>query len=89
MWKNAHPVYSAGIRIQDLQNMSLLPKPLDRELIVHYSLVKIADAIFFYWGPIVYTGFKTFLFHGSRYNKHGSAPPPMCISPWKSTNYMT
>ena len=24
MWKNVHPVYGAGIRNQDLQNMSLL-----------------------------------------------------------------
>ena len=28
--KNVHPIYGAGIRTHDLQNMSLLPQPLDQ-----------------------------------------------------------
>ena len=28
--KNVHPVYGAGIQTDDLQNMSLFPKPLDQ-----------------------------------------------------------
>ena len=30
MWKNVHPVYSAGIQTHDLWNMSLFPYPLDQ-----------------------------------------------------------
>ena len=30
MWTNVHPVYGAGIRTYDLQNVSLFPKPLDQ-----------------------------------------------------------
>ena len=30
MWINAHPVYGAGIQTHVLQNMSLLPYPLDQ-----------------------------------------------------------
>ena len=30
MWKNVHPVYGTGIRTHDLQNVSLLPLPLDQ-----------------------------------------------------------
>ena len=30
MWKNVHPVFGAGILTHDLQNVSLLPKPLDQ-----------------------------------------------------------
>ena len=30
MWKNVRPVYGAGIRTHDLQNISLLSSPLDQ-----------------------------------------------------------
>ena len=30
MWKNVHPEYGAGIRAQDLSNMSRHPYPLDQ-----------------------------------------------------------
>ena len=30
MWKNVHPVYSARIRIHDVQNTIVLPEPLDQ-----------------------------------------------------------
>ena len=30
MWKNVHPVYGAGIRTHNLQNVSLFPLPLDQ-----------------------------------------------------------
>ena len=30
MWKNFNPVYGAGIRTRDLQNMSDFPKPLEQ-----------------------------------------------------------
>ena len=31
MWKNVHPVYSAGIRTHDLWDVSLFPLPLDQD----------------------------------------------------------
>ena len=39
MWKNVHPVHSAGIQAHDLWNMSLFPKPLDqgfRPILISY-----------------------------------------------------
>ena len=41
MWKNVHTAYGAGIRTHDLQNMSLLPLPLDQILITFLQRRKI------------------------------------------------
>ena len=30
VWNNVHRVYGAGIRTHDIQDMSLLPQPLDQ-----------------------------------------------------------
>ena len=33
IWENVHPVYSAGIRTHNLQDVSLFPLPLDLGLL--------------------------------------------------------
>ena len=48
--KNVHPVYGAGIRTHNLQNMSLLPLPLDQGSrpdagIIRFEILEIALAV--------------------------------------------
>ena len=47
MWQNVHPVYSTGIWIHNLQNMSHVPQPLGQCMLFVISVTRLGDLLGF------------------------------------------